>query len=184
MEAFWTSPSERIADLLDNLDNHDLQDNLPFTTSLLVLFLCSQLRSFSTQISDLQPHSPHTACEWLEDESHYLIFMSFAVPPWTLETQLPTTRTLPCSLGHVTWLNQRGPACQGRPFAKALWSFLLISFSSLGSTLGFTVVRDKCPPPLRPVHLHPMGSAGSSQGTGHHPRPESITESIQNSLQM
>ena len=184
MEAFWTTPSERIADLLDNLDNHDLQDNLPFTTSLLGLFLCSPLRSFSTQISDLQPHSPHTACEWLGDESYCLIFMPFAVPPWTLETQLPTTRTLPCSLGRVTWLNQRGPACQGRPFAKALWSFLLISFSSLGSTLGFTVVRDKCPPPLRPVHLHPMGSAGSSQGTGHHPRPEDFTESIQNSLQI
>ena len=87
MEALWTTHSAPIADLLDNLDNHDLQDNLPFNTSLLVLCLCSPLRSFSTQISDRQPHAPHPACESLEDESHYLIFISFAVPPWTLETQ-------------------------------------------------------------------------------------------------
>lgn len=65
MEAFWTTPSERIADLLDNLDNHDLQDNLPFTTSLLGLFLCSPLRSFSTQISDLQPiHHTRRVSDW------------------------------------------------------------------------------------------------------------------------
>ena len=177
MEAFWTTPSAPIAGA-DNLDNHGLQDSLPFHTSVLVLFLCSPLRSFSTQISDLQPYSPHPACEWLEDESHYLIFISFAVPPWTLEIQhthntCTDLLTWPCHLSQPEKAN-----LSGMPLATSLWSFLLVSFSSLGSTFGFTVVRDKCPPPLWPVQLHFIGSGGSNQGTGHHPIPGDFTESI------
>lgn len=70
-EAFWSTSSALVTDL-------QLCDNLPFYNSLLKLFLCSPLRSFSIWISNPSPIR-HTQSVSYWKASQLSHFISFAV---------------------------------------------------------------------------------------------------------